>query len=277
MQRAAHAVSSLCSDTPYTLPAACAARSVNVEAPSRLPAQIDDNRVANRNLIFRRNRIIFACDFPAKRRWWWGATGIGEGIAVALAAEGCRVLIAGRRMDKLQQVARARAAETPLLTHTVDAGDRADIVDCFAGQSKNWARSIFSFIRAGANVLHRDIANTTPEEWDHLMATNATGFFHCLQAVLPAMRERRDGLVINISSIAGNGRAAWGASPQAVSKFALTALGTFATLEEGQHGIRVTNIYPGEVETPILDKRPVAVTAEHRAESCNPKTSPPPL
>lgn len=200
-----------------------------------------------------------------------GGTGIGEGIAVALAAEGCRVLIAGRRMDKLQQVAKACAAQSPLLTHTVDAADRASVVELFHRAIEELGQIDILVYSAGANVLHRDIANTTPEEWDHLLATNATGFFHCLQAVLPAMRARRDGLVINISSIAGKRASRLGGVAYSASKFALTALGTFATLEEGQHGIRVTNIYPGEVETPILDKRPVPVTAEHRARILQPE------
>jgi NADP-dependent 3-hydroxy acid dehydrogenase YdfG len=200
-----------------------------------------------------------------------GGTGIGQGIAEALAAEGCRVVIAGRRIEKLAEVAKACTAATPLLAHAVDAADRESVVELFRWAASELGQINILIYSAGANVPHRDIANTTPEEWDQLMATNATGFFHCLQAVLPPMRERHDGLIINISSIAGKRASRLGGVAYSASKFALTALGTFATLEEGRNGIRVTNIYPGEVETPILDKRPVPVTAEHRARILQPE------
>jgi NADP-dependent 3-hydroxy acid dehydrogenase YdfG len=124
---------------------------------------------------------------------------------------------------------------------------------------------------AGLNIIHRTLAETTPEEWDRLVAINATGALNCLQAVLPQMRERGDGLVINISSVAGKRALKLGGVAYCASKFAMTALGTFAALEEGKNGIRVTNIYPGEVDTPILENRPVPITPEHRARILQPE------
>jgi NADP-dependent 3-hydroxy acid dehydrogenase YdfG len=92
-----------------------------------------------------------------------------------------------------------------------------------------------------------------------------------MRAVLPAMRQRRDGLIINISSTAGKRAALLGGVAYNASKFALSALGVTAALEEGKNGIRVSNIYPGEVDTPILERRPVPVTAEHRARILQPE------
>jgi NADP-dependent 3-hydroxy acid dehydrogenase YdfG len=153
----------------------------------------------------------------------------------------------------------------PLLTHAVDVADRASVARLFQWAAEKLGPIDILVNGAGLNIVHRLLAETTPEEWDRLVTVNATGAFNCLQAVLPQMRERRDGLVINISSIAGKRALRLGGVAYSASKFAMSALGTFASNEEGRNGIRVTNIYPGEVDTPILENRPTPVTAEHRA------------
>jgi len=89
--------------------------------------------------------------------------------------------------------------------------------------------------------------------------------------VLPGMRERQDGLIINISSTSGLRSAPLGGVGYNASKFAMSALGTAVGEEERGNGIRVTNIYPGEVETPILLNRPTPVSDEHRARILQPE------
>ena len=105
----------------------------------------------------------------------------------------------------------------------------------------------------------------TPEQWDEVMNINATGVYNCLHAALPAMTERKDGLIINISSISGKRAAPLGGIAYNASKFAVAALGTGVGNEVSQHGVRITTIFPGEVDTPILEHRPTAVSAERRA------------
>ena len=199
-----------------------------------------------------------------------GGTGIGKGIALAFAAEGCRVAIAGRRADKLQAVA-AESRGKPLLTHVADVGERQSVTQLF-----QWVRAEFGQVdilvnSAGINVIRRSMAELSPEDWDAMLRVNVTGAFDCIREVLPEMRTRGDGLIINISSIAGKRAALLGGVGYNASKFAMTALGTTVSLEEGKHGIRVTNIYPGEVDTPILENRPVPVSAEHRAKILQPE------
>jgi NADP-dependent 3-hydroxy acid dehydrogenase YdfG len=77
--------------------------------------------------------------------------------------------------------------------------------------------------------------------------------------------------MINISSVAGKRANPLGGVAYNASKFAMTALGLTVAQEEKDHGIRVTNIYPGEVDTPILEQRPQPVTAEHRARILQPE------
>ncbi len=199
-----------------------------------------------------------------------GGTGIGKAIAHALAAEGAKVAIAGRRADKLRIAAEANNL-IQLLHHEVDVTDRSSVARLFQWAAESLGPIDILVNGAGANIVDRTLADTTPEAWDQLMAINATGAFNCLSAVLPQMRERKDGLIVNISSVAGKRTLKLAGLAYCASKFAMTALGTFASLELGPLGIRVTNIYPGEVDTPILENRPTPITPEHRARILQPE------
>ncbi len=200
-----------------------------------------------------------------------GGTGIGEACALALAGAGCRVAISGRRDDKLRQAA-ARFTGTPaILCKFADVGDRASATALVEWATEQLGQIDILINSAGTNIVKRTMEDMVPDDWDKLMRINATGAYNTMHAVLPQMRERKDGLIINISSIAGLRASLLGGVAYSASKFAMTALGTCVGLEEKDRGIRVSNVYPGEVETPILDNRPVPVTAEHRARILQPE------
>jgi NADP-dependent 3-hydroxy acid dehydrogenase YdfG len=200
-----------------------------------------------------------------------GGTGIGYGIAAALAGEGCRVAISGRREDKLREAAAAYKGEPGLLVCQADVADRTSVEGMFAWADKELGKIDILVNCAGVNVQKRLMADLSPENGDLVMNVNATGAYNCIRKVLPQMLERRDGLIVNISSIAGKRAGLLGGVAYNASKFAMTALGTSVAQEVGTSGIRVTNVYPGEVETPILDLRPVPVTAEQRAKILQPE------
>lgn len=200
-----------------------------------------------------------------------GGTGIGEACALAFAEAGARVAIAGRREDKLREVAERFTGEPKILCHTVDVADRDSVNRLFEWATQELGQIDILLNSAGINIVNRSMAALDPADWDKLMQVNATGAYNCLHAVLPQMRERQDGLIINISSVAGLRSSLLGGVAYNASKFAMTALGTAVGLEERNNGIRVTNVYPGEVETPILDARPVPVSAEHRARILQPE------
>ena len=115
------------------------------------------------------------------------------------------------------------------------------------------------------------MADMEPEAWDKIMAINASGVYDAMRCVLPGMRKRRDGLIVNICSIAGKRAWTLAGIGYCASKFAVSAMTTAVALEEGRNGIRVTSVCPGEVETPILNDRPVKPTAEHRAKMLQPE------
>ncbi len=200
-----------------------------------------------------------------------GGTGIGLGIAQALTAEGCRVVIAGRREEKLREAAEARQTEPPLLHHVVDVTDRDSVKRLFDWANEQLGKIDILVTSAGINIKTRSMATMSPEQWDEVMAINATGAYNCIYEVLPQMRERADGLIMNVSSIAGKRALALGGIAYCASKFAMSAMGTAISNEEAPHGIRVTNIYPGEVNTPILENRPEPVSDERKAAMVQPE------
>jgi NAD(P)-dependent dehydrogenase (short-subunit alcohol dehydrogenase family) len=200
-----------------------------------------------------------------------GGSGIGLATAVALAGQGCRVLIAGRDEAKLREAAASHNTQPPLEIHVVDVADRASVEKLFA-----WVREEFGTLDilvngAGINIKRRTMGEMDPADWDRVLAINATGAYNCLREALALMRPRRQGLVFNISSTSGKRAAELGGVAYCASKFAMSALGTAAGAEEAKNGIRITNIFPGEVDTPILMNRPVPVTDEHRATILQPE------
>ncbi|MFG0263019.1 MAG: SDR family oxidoreductase [Novipirellula sp. JB048] len=193
-----------------------------------------------------------------------GGTGIGAGIARGLAMAGCRVIIGGRRVEPLEQLAKSISSDEPVLTHPIDVADAQSVTDFFSFIRDRVGDVEILINSAGINIQNRTMATMLPEDWDRVMQINASGAYRCIYEVLPKMRERRDGLVINISSISGKRAIALGGVVYCASKFAMTALGTAVANEVRHEGVRVTNLYPGEVNTPILDRRPVPVTEEHK-------------
>jgi NAD(P)-dependent dehydrogenase (short-subunit alcohol dehydrogenase family) len=124
---------------------------------------------------------------------------------------------------------------------------------------------------AGTNVRNRSLAALSSEDWQRMIDVNLTGAFNLVRHVLPGMRERRNGLVVQICSISGIRASTLGGAGYSASKFGQSALGLCLGREEGVNGVRSTVIYPGEVNTPILDARPVPVETERREAILQPE------
>ena len=198
-----------------------------------------------------------------------GGSGIGAGIAKALAAVGCQVLIGGRRQPILESAASEMPGE--VLTHVLDVADRQSVEAFFQFAEKELGEIDILVNSAGVNIANRRMDAMDPDDWDKVLQVNASGAYYCIHQVLPAMRRRQDGLIINISSIAGKRAISLGGVVYCASKFAMTALGTAISNEVRDEGVRITNVYPGEVNTPILDNRPVKVTQEHKDSILQPE------
>ncbi len=194
-------------------------------------------------------------------------TGIGQAIARSLNEAGAIVAIGGRREDALQETAKG----TDIKLHSVDVASRESTNAFFDWAHQELGQVDVLVNAAGVNIKNRSMVEMPPEEWDRVMGINATGAYNCMAAVLPGMRARKSGTIINISSVAGKRAAALGGVAYCASKFAMTALGTAVANEVGPEGVRVTNVYPGEVNTPILENRPQPVTEEHKQRILQPE------
>jgi NADP-dependent 3-hydroxy acid dehydrogenase YdfG len=193
-----------------------------------------------------------------------GGSGIGLAVARTFLAEGARVAISGRDPEKLRRAAEELKAGDRLLWHPTDVG-KADQVQTLVTLVRERFGPIDILVNnAGANIKRRTFREITPEAWRALIEANLDGAFYCVHAVLPDMLKRKDGVIININSIAGKRASPLGGVAYAAAKFGMRAVGMCLAVEEKDSGIRVCNIYPGEVDTPLLEARPQAVTAEQR-------------
>lgn len=200
-----------------------------------------------------------------------GGSGIGLASARMLLAECANVAIAGRDEKKLQAAVKELNAGERLFIHRTDVTDKAQVTSLIDAVTKHFGQINILINNAGANIKGRAIRELTPEIWDRQIATNLNSAYYCVHAVLPQMREHRDGIIINVSSTAGKRAYPLAGASYAAAKFAMAALGTCLGVEEKDNGIRVTNLYPGEVDSPILDHRPEPVTAEHRSRILQPE------
>ncbi len=200
-----------------------------------------------------------------------GSSGIGLGIGKALAGEGMKVILASRNPDP--QLDREPSQEDSGSIHSmaVDATHRSQIDQLVQSVHERWGPIDILVYSAGMNVPKSTFSDMEPESMAQVMDVNALGATHCMQAVLPSMRARKKGLIINVVSLAGLRPLGLAGLPYCASKFAQSAVGHYANAEVLPDGVSVTNIYPGETETPILEKRPVPPTAEQRARMLQPE------
>jgi NADP-dependent 3-hydroxy acid dehydrogenase YdfG len=191
-----------------------------------------------------------------------GGSGIGLATARALLAEGARVAIAGRRADKLRQAADALAAGDRVLAHAADVTDPAQVQRLVQDVTARFGKIDVLVNNAGLNIKARTFRELTAESYHQLLGANLHGAFYCMQAVVPQMRQRKDGLIVCVNSISGKRSGPLGGIAYNAAKFGLRGLAMGLGAEEKDNGIRVCSIYPGEVNTPILDNRPTPLSAE---------------
>jgi len=206
--------------------------------------------------------------------WITGAgSGIGLAGAQALAAGGATVVLSGRRPDALEAAAeRIRRQGGWAEVEVLDVTDAAAVADAAARILARHAGRIDVLLNsAGTNTPQRFWRDQSVAGWRQVLATNLDSIFHTTHAVLPAMRARRSGLVVNVSSWAGVHHPKLTGPAYNGSKHAVTAMTETINMEEGMNGIRACCLCPAEVATPILDTRPVPPSAEERSRMLQPE------
>src|SRR5687767_10740066 len=199
-------------------------------------------------------------------------SGVGRATAIALAKQNWRVALLGRTKSSLDQTARL----TGLKAHDVL------VVPCDIGrveQVQEMARAVLELFKtvevlvnaAGTNAPKRSLEVLSLEDYRAMIDTNLHGAYYCVQAFLPQMRQRKSGTIVNIVSDAGKQASPKAGPGYVMSKFGLAGLTQSINAEERGNGVRACAIFPGDIDTPLLDKRPTPPPEEARAKMMMPE------
>ena len=177
-----------------------------------------------------------------------GGRGVGAAVAAKLAAAGVTVMVAARTAEQVESVAEAlRIKGFAAHAETCDVADPRSI-ERLAARAEKRLGSIDILVNNAGTALASALHKTTLDDWNRLIAINATSAFLCLKAILPGMIAQRWGRVVNVASIAGL-RGDRYIAAYAASKHALVGLTTSAAAEAAPHGVTVNAVCPGYLRT----------------------------
>ena len=201
-----------------------------------------------------------------------GGSGVGRAITLKLAEQGWRVAILGRRLEALQETIRLAGACASRITHHVcDVGDAQTVVQVGRQTLAEFGEVEVLVNAAGTNAPRRALEVLPLEDYHAMLDANLHGAYYCVQAFLPQMRARKSGTIVNIVSDAGKQASPKAGPAYVMSKFGLAGLTQSINAEERANGVRACAIFPGDIDTPILEKRPVSPDAAARAKMLRPE------
>lgn len=194
-----------------------------------------------------------------------GGTGIGRALAIDLAEAGAELAICGRRRAPLEET--VAAAGGTVRAHVADLTDTDDI-----GRLAAEVGPVDILVNnAGFSSRVRSTRHIGAEEWRAVMDVNTLGPAMLTRALLPGMIEAGGGDVIMVSSMAGLRPSVMAGAAYSAAKSAARAYMDVLAAEVRRHGIRCVTIFPGEVDTPILDRRALPPDADARATMMMPE------
>jgi len=191
-------------------------------------------------------------------------SGVGRSVAVKLAAQGWKLCLVGRRAEPLRETA-AQAAAADAIIAPMSVGNLDDTKKTIEGLVARWGRVDALVNAAGTNVPRRSLEVLSREDYHLMMDSNLNGAFYFSQGVLPYMRRQGAGTIVNIVSDAARQASAKAGPAYAMSKFGMLGLTQAINAEERPNGIRACAVLPGDIDTPLLDKRPAPPDAAARA------------
>jgi len=210
---------------------------------------------------------------PSKTVWITGAgSGMGRASAVSAAARGYRVALSGRRREALEETATlVREAGGTGLVVPLDAGDQQEVLCAHEVITSEWGRVSHLVLAAGLNTPRRFWSDQSMDGFGAILQTNLVAAAGLVTAVLPSMRDARDGVVVFVSSFA-----AWRFNPgsgvaYSASKMAVSSLAESLNAEENEHGIRACHLCPGDTDTDFLAMRPTVPGADARMTMLTPE------
>jgi NAD(P)-dependent dehydrogenase (short-subunit alcohol dehydrogenase family) len=195
-------------------------------------------------------------------------SGVGRAIAIALAKAGWRVALIGRRRAALLVTAKSAGRNT--LVCPCDIG-HADAVNRTAAVILKKFQAVDVLVNAaGTNAPKRSLRELSPRDYRQMLDTNLNGAYYCTRAFLPAMRAQKSGTIVNIVSDSAKQASAKAGPAYVMSKFGLAGLTQSINAEERENGIRACAIFPGDIDTPLLELRPHPPSPEARQKMLTP-------
>ena len=192
-----------------------------------------------------------------------GGNGIGAATCRAFAAHGAAVAVLDRDVAAAERVATAIGGNAR--PYTVDVADRGAF-NAVAAAVAEASGGIDILVNGAGTTVRRMIPDMSPEDWDRVIAVNLTGAFNGIQAVLPYIRERGGGAIVNVASIAGQRISFGGTANYTASKAGLLGLTRHAAYELARDHVRVNAVCPGPTATGFGGAMPTAETKAARAQ-----------
>ena len=199
-------------------------------------------------------------------------SGVGRATVLRFAAAGWTVVLVGRRPDALAATIALAPADrrAALLALPCDLG-QPDAVAALAREVvARFGRVDVLVNAAGTNIPRRSLGELSHADYAAVMDANVNGVLYIVQAFLPVMRAAGTGTIVNVGSEAGLQASPKAGAAYVVSKFGLTGLTQTINAEERPHGLRACCIFPGDIDTPLLQRRPVPPPPEARAQMMQP-------
>jgi NAD(P)-dependent dehydrogenase (short-subunit alcohol dehydrogenase family) len=199
-------------------------------------------------------------------------SGVGRATAVALASQGWNVAVVGRREDVLLETAGIAGEHGgKVLVCPCDIGDEAAVATMGKRVLAELGEVEVLVNAAGTNAPKRALEVLSSEDYHGMMNANLNGAYYCVQAFLPGMRKRKSGTIVNVISEAGKAASPKAGPAYVMSKFGMAGLTQSINAEERGNGVRAIGLFPGDIDTPLLKKRPVVPDADALAKMMRPE------
>ena len=199
-------------------------------------------------------------------------SGVGRATAVALASQGWSVALVGRRESVLLETAGIAGEHGgKVLVCPCDIGDSAAVAAMGARVLKEFGEVEVLVNAAGTNAPQRALEVLSLDDYHDMMNANLNGAYFCTQTFLPGMRARGSGTIVNVISDAGKAASPKAGPAYVMSKFGLAGLTQSINAEERGRGVRAVGFFPGDIDTPLLQKRPVVPDASALAKMMRPE------
>ncbi len=194
-----------------------------------------------------------------------GGSGIGRGAALMMAEQGAKIALVGRTASKVEAARdEIQAAGGEALAFGLNVADYDDVCNMTQQTLDAFGRVDVLINNAGHSSHHRRILTTPPDEIRAVVDSNLVGTMYCTRAVLPTMLEAGQGMILNVASMAGVGTSYLGGMIYSSVKAGVIHFTRFLNFELTNTGVRASVLIPGEVDTPIMDNRPIPPTSDDR-------------